>query len=152
MRDISTILRMTPWQLGCSQAAYPAGGYGSGLIDAAGRCRGLPSPSGVAGPVQSTVKPWLQGAVRPWLQGGGAGWLVIGVLVLAWDMAAPETLSAAFHRAKSGPVGGTAVAVAWALLTGHLFEVLPKRADPFRLSIDTVRKALQRGDKRMVPG
>ena len=113
MRDISTILRTTPWQLGCSQA-------------------------------QSTV--------RPWSQGGGAGWLVIGVLVLAWDVAAPETLSAAFHRARSGPVGGTAVAVAWALLTGHLFEVLPERADPFRLSIDTVRKSLQRGDKRMVPG
>jgi hypothetical protein len=118
MRDISTILRMTPWPLGWSQRAYAA-------------------------PMPSTAKPWLQG--------GGAGWLVIGVLVLAWDVAAPETLSAAFQRARSGPVSGTAVAVAWALLTGHLFDVLPKRADPFGLSIDTVRNALQRGDKRMVP-
>jgi hypothetical protein len=115
-----TILRMTPWDLGCSQPAYP-----------------------VTGPVPSTVKPWLQ---------GGAGWLVIGVLVLAWDVAAPETLSAAFQRARSNPVSATAVAVAWALLTGHLFDVLPERADPFRLSIDTVRGALQRGVKRMVPG
>jgi hypothetical protein len=94
----------------------------------------------------------MQSTVKPWLQGGGAGWLVIGVLVLAWDVAAPETLSAAFQRARSGPVSGAAVAVAWTLLTGHLFDVLPKRADPFRLSIDTVRNVLQRGGKRMVPG
>ena len=116
----------------------------SALSDTAGRCRAAPGPGGVAGPVQSAVKPWLQG--------GGAGWLVIGVLVVAWDVVAPETLTAAFQRARSGPVGGTAVAVAWALLTGHLFDVLPKRADPFRLSIESVRNALQRGDKRMVPG
>ena len=115
----------------------------SALIDTAGRYRAPQGPSGVTGPVQSAVKPWLQ---------GGAGWLVIGVLVVAWDVAAPETLTAAFQRARSGPVSGTAVALAWALLTGHLFDVLPKRADPFRLSIDSVRNALQRGDKRMVPG
>ena len=116
----------------------------STLIDSAVRYRAPQGPSGVAGPVQSAVKPWLQG--------GGAGWLVIGVLVVAWDVAAPETLTAAFQRARSSPVSGTAVAVAWALLTGHLFDVLPERADPFRLSIDSVRNALQRGDKRMVPG
>jgi len=116
----------------------------STLIDTASRYRAPQGPSGVAGPVQSAVKPWLQG--------GAAGWLVIGVLVVAWDVAAPETLTAAFQRARSGPVGGTAVAVAWALLTGHLFDVLPKRADPFRLSIESVRNALQRGGKRMVPG
>jgi hypothetical protein len=114
------------------------------FIDTAGRFRAPSAPDGVDGPAA--------GAVKPWLQGGGAGWLVIGVLVLAWDVAAPETLTAAFQRARSGPVSGTAVAVAWALLTGHLFDVLPKRADPFRLSIESVRNALQRGDKRMVPG
>jgi hypothetical protein len=116
----------------------------STLIDAAGRCRAPASPGGVAEPMPSGVKPWLLG--------GGAGWLVIGVLVLAWDVAAPETLTAAFQRARSGPVSGAAVAVAWALLTVHLFDVLPERADPFRLSIDTVRNALRRGGKRMVPG
>jgi hypothetical protein len=116
----------------------------SALIDAAGRYRAPQARSGVAGPAQSAVKPWLLG--------GGAGWLVIGVLVLAWDVAAPETLTAAFQRARSRPVSGTAVAVAWTLLTGHLFDVLPERADPFRLSIDSVRNALQRGAKRMVPG
>jgi len=116
----------------------------SALIDAAGRYRAPQAHSGLDGPAQSAVKPWLLG--------GGAGWLVIGVLVLAWDVAAPETLTAAFQRARSGPVSGTAVAVAWALLTGHLFDVLPKRADPFRLSVEPVRNALQRGDKRMVPG
>jgi hypothetical protein len=113
------------------------------LIDTAGRYRAPQGPGDVARPMPSAVKPWLQ---------GGAGWLVIGVLVLAWDVAAPETLTAAFQRARSGPVSGTAVAVAWALLTGHLFDVLPKRADPFRISIEPVRNALQRGDKRMVPG
>jgi hypothetical protein len=116
----------------------------STLIDTAGRYRTPPGPGGVTEPVPSAAKPWLQG--------GAAGWLVIGVLVVAWDVAAPETLTAAFQRARSGPVGGTAVAVAWALLTGHLFDVLPKGADPFRWSIDSVRNALQRGDKRMVPG
>jgi len=116
----------------------------SALTHAAGRYRAPQARSDVDGPAQSAVKPWLLG--------GGAGWLVIGVLVLAWDVAAPETLTAAFQRARSGPVSGTAVAVAWALLTGHLFDVLPERADPFRLSIDSVRNALQRGDKRMVPG
>jgi hypothetical protein len=118
----------------------------SAFIESAGRCRALPDlggQGGVAAPAASTVKPWLQ---------GGAGWLVIGVLVLAWDVAAPETLSAAFQRARSNPVSGAVVAVAWALLTGHLFDVLPERADPFQWSIDSVRNALQRGVKRMVPG
>jgi hypothetical protein len=113
------------------------------FIDAAGRFRAPPATEDVDGPAPGAAKPWLQ---------GGAGWLVIGALVLAWDVAAPETLTAAFQRARSGPVSGTAVAVAWALLTGHLFDVLPRRADPFRISIEPVRNALQRGDKRMVPG
>lgn len=35
---------------------------------------------------------------RPWFKGGGAGWIVIGALVVSWDLIAPETLSAAFRR------------------------------------------------------
>lgn len=70
-------------------------------------------------------------AARPWFKGGGAGWLVIGALVVGWDLIAPETLSAAFRRARSGRVGSTVVVMAWACLTGHLFQVIPDRADPF---------------------
>ena len=83
--------------------------------------------------------------MRPWFKGGGGGWLVIGTLALAWDVAAPETLSAAFQRARCSPVGYAAVVVAWAFLTAHLFQLLPERADPFRGPVDAARKALRLG-------
>jgi hypothetical protein len=83
--------------------------------------------------------------MKPWFKGGGGGWFVIGTLALAWDLAAPETLSAAFQRARGNRAGGAVVVVAWALLTAHLFQLLPERADPFRGPVDAARKALQRG-------
>jgi hypothetical protein len=83
--------------------------------------------------------------MKPWFKGGGGGWFVIGTLALAWDLAAPETLSAAFQRARGNRASGAVVVVAWALLTAHLFQLLPERADPFRGPVDAARKALQRG-------
>lgn len=71
--------------------------------------------------------------------GGGAGWVAIAALVVIWDMIAPETLSSAFHRATSGRVGATAVVVTWGVLTAHLFQVLPERADPLRYSVGALR-------------
>lgn len=82
---------------------------------------------------------------RPWFKGGGAGWLGIAALVVGWDVVAPETLSAAFRRARSGPVGSTVVVLGWAYLTGHLFHVIPDRADPFVALCTTSRKAVKRG-------
>jgi hypothetical protein len=82
-------------------------------------------------------------AATPWYKRGGAGWLVIGALVVAWDLTAPETLSAAFRRATSGPIGSTVVVVTWACLTGHLFRVIPDQADPFTLLI-TARRSVKR--------
>lgn len=81
------------------------------------------------------------GAGRPLRQhtGGGAGWVAIAALVVIWDMIAPETLSSAFHRATSGRLGGAAVLVTWAVLTAHLFQVLPERADPVRYSVGALR-------------
>lgn len=84
-------------------------------------------------------------AARPWFAGGGAGWLVIAALVVAWDITAPETLSAAFRRARSGPIGSTVVVVGWAYLTGHLFHVIPERADPFGALCMSGREAVKRG-------
>jgi hypothetical protein len=46
-------------------------------------------------------------------------------LILAWDLVAPETLSAAFARAPRWvAVGSTAVVCA------HLFDLLPEQVDP----------------------
>lgn len=90
-------------------------------------------------------------ATRPWFKGGGAGWLAIGALVITWDLVAPETLSAAFHRARSDPIGSAVVAVVWAGLTGHLFHVIPDRADPFVALFISGRKAVRRGSGRAHP-
>jgi hypothetical protein len=82
--------------------------------------------------------------MRPSFKGGGAGWIVVGTVVVAWDLVAPETLSAAFQRAGSSPVGFAVLAVAWGALTGHLFRVLPGRADPFNAPVDLARRPLRR--------
>jgi hypothetical protein len=84
-------------------------------------------------------------AATPWFKGGGAGWLVIAALVVAWDTIAPETLSAAFRRARSGPIGATIVVMGWACVTGHLFHVIPDRADPIAALCTTGRRAVKRG-------
>lgn len=84
-------------------------------------------------------------AASPWFKGGGAGWLALGVLVVAWDLIAPETLSEAFRRARSGRIGSAVVVVVWASLTGHLFHVIPDRADPFVALCVSGRKAVKRG-------
>jgi len=89
------------------------------------------------------MRPWSK-PMTPWLKGGGAGWLVVGTVALAWDLAAPETLSAAFQRGRSSPVGCAVLAVAWGALTGHLFKILPGRADPFNAPVDLGRLPLRR--------
>ena len=62
---------------------------------------------------------------------GTWGWVALAAGVLAWDLLAHETLTAAFRRAHGHPASLVAVGVAWGLLTGHLFGVLGD-ADPLR--------------------
>lgn len=57
---------------------------------------------------------------------GRYGWLLVAVVVVVWDLTAPETLSSAFLRRRTHP----AVILAWAGLTAHLFGVLPRQYDP----------------------
>ena len=64
---------------------------------------------------------------------GGMGWLVLAGAVLVWDALAPETLSAAFRRATDTPGSMAVTVAAWALVTAHLFQVLPSRADPLEI-------------------
>ncbi len=64
------------------------------------------------------------------LRKGGTGWLVIAAGVVAWDLTSEETLTGAFRRARQHPAGFAALTVGWAVITCHLFGVLPDRADP----------------------
>jgi hypothetical protein len=66
----------------------------------------------------------------PFRQSGGAGWLLLTVLVVAWDIAAPETMSAAFRRATATPAGRVVVMTTWGVITAHLFSALPRAVDP----------------------
>jgi hypothetical protein len=66
----------------------------------------------------------------PWFRSGTLGWALVAAGVLAWDLAAPETLSEAFHRVNSRPAGRVMVAGVWVVLTLHLFGKLPKPVDP----------------------
>ncbi len=82
--------------------------------------------------------------VTPWYRSARTGWLLVGLGVLAWDLACPkgETLSEGFRRAHSHPVGAAVVTASWALLTLHLYSKMPKKADPLHLV--TVAREAQR--------
>jgi hypothetical protein len=83
-------------------------------------------------------------ATAPWYMRGDAGWLLIGAMVVAWDLTAPETLSTAFRRARSGPISSTVLIVTWGCLTAHLFQVIPDQADPLQALLITARRSVKR--------
>jgi hypothetical protein len=85
----------------------------------------------------------------PWFRSGTFGWILLGAGVLAWDIAAPETLSDAFRRAHQHPASKYIVVAAWGTLTLHLFNKIPKRADP--LHMITVAKKHVRPEFYMIP-
>jgi hypothetical protein len=62
---------------------------------------------------------------------GNIGWAVVGATVLAWDVAAPETLSAAFGRGLDNPRTRPLVIGGLAITGAHLMRVIPERYDPF---------------------
>lgn len=64
------------------------------------------------------------------LSPGAAGWVAVGAVVVAAELIDSRTMSEAFSEAARHPQWGIAVLAAWAILTGHLFGVLPPRYDP----------------------
>lgn len=72
----------------------------------------------------------------PWFRKGKTGWLLVVLIILVWDLAAEEeqTLSESFRRGwRRSPAGMVAIGLAWAALTAHLYEILPKKTDPLHL-------------------
>jgi hypothetical protein len=64
---------------------------------------------------------------------GSAGWISVGVVVVVAELLDERTMSEAFEAASRHPVGRPVLFSAWAILTAHLFGVLPDRCDPFNL-------------------
>lgn len=82
---------------------------------------------------------------RRWYRHGGFGWVLTAAGIIAWDLAAPsgEMLSERFRAGvRSHPGAAVAIGAAWAVVTLHLFEALPKRADPLH-AIRVVRDQIR---------
>jgi hypothetical protein len=79
-----------------------------------------------------------------WFRRGPAGWVLLAAGVLAWDLAAADgqTLSESFRRGQDIPAARFAAAVAWLVLTAHLFGLIPQRADPLH-AVYVIRDALR---------
>jgi hypothetical protein len=67
------------------------------------------------------------------LSPGAAGWVSVGAVVLAAELLDERTMSEAFLAASRHPVGGPVMFTAWAVLTAHLFGVIPVHYDPITL-------------------
>lgn len=70
---------------------------------------------------------------------GRNGWAMLIVGVAIWDILVEDTLSEAFGRGANGK-GAPALIVTWAVLTAHLFDVLPSRYDPFNIFLRTAKQ------------
>lgn len=71
---------------------------------------------------------------RPWVRSGGAGWGIIILGILLWDLTQEDQLTDAWKRAhKRGPVSAVALGTTWAIITAHLYGVLPARFDPLHM-------------------
>lgn len=64
------------------------------------------------------------------LSPGAAGWVSVGAVVIAAELIDARTMSEAFSAASRHPVGGPVLIASWAILTAHLFGVIPDRYDP----------------------
>lgn len=62
---------------------------------------------------------------------GAAGWLALGLVVAIAEVRDSRTMSDAFLAATRTPVTGPIITASYAILTAHLFGLLPKRYDPF---------------------
>lgn len=74
---------------------------------------------------------------------GTRAWVALFTGIAAWDVFAllteRETLSAAFHRGRTGS-RGWAVVIGWTYLTLHLLHAIPRRLDPLRVSAHHTRR------------
>lgn len=77
----------------------------------------------------------------PFHKSGGAGWVITAAVIIAWDAAAPETMSQAFSRACSTPAGKAVVITGWAIITAHLLSLLPERVDPLLMLVKATKVA-----------
>lgn len=67
------------------------------------------------------------------LSPGAAGWVSVAAVVIAAELLDERTMSDAFTAASRHPVGRPVILTAWAVLTAHLFGVLPPERDPIHL-------------------
>ena len=58
------------------------------------------------------------------------GWVALGVLVVVADLTGERTMSDTFRMAARHRVAGPAIIGGWALLTAHLFGLIPPEYDP----------------------
>jgi hypothetical protein len=80
--------------------------------------------------------PGLPSLGRPrWHRSGLTGWGLVGAAVVLWDVTAPEgeLLTDRFRAGCRHPGRLVLVGAGWAVLTAHLFGVLPERWDPIRV-------------------
>jgi hypothetical protein len=74
---------------------------------------------------------------------GVRAWAALFGFVAAYDLWAVltrhETLSAAFHRGRTGG-RGWAVVLGWTYLTLHLLHAIPRRLDPLAVSAANARR------------
>ena len=71
---------------------------------------------------------------------GMRGWLATGLVVLAADILDETTLSEAFRGYSRTPSGRIVTSAGWAILTAHLFGLIPPEYDPFVLLFSQLPK------------
>lgn len=64
------------------------------------------------------------------LSPGAAGWVGVGAVVVVAELLDEKTMSEAFRAAAKHPAGRPVMLAAWAVLTAHLFGILPPHRDP----------------------
>jgi len=64
------------------------------------------------------------------LSPGAAGWVSVACVVIAAEIIDARTMSEAFRAASRHKVAGVPIAVGYAILTGHLFGIIPAKYDP----------------------
>lgn len=74
---------------------------------------------------------------KPESKAGTWGWIGLAAYVVAWDLAAPESLTHAFERGRTHEIGKVAVLGATAVTVAHLIgNIIPREYDPFYLALE----------------
>jgi hypothetical protein len=69
---------------------------------------------------------------------GARGWLAAGLVILAADILDETTLSESFREFSTTRTGRVITTAGWALLTAHLFGLIPVDRDPIVLAFSRV--------------